>query len=670
MPNSVFIASALPTLPWRAGWDISAPEAQENLDFQTLEQPGSFALPGGANGRLELRNGNLSTKPLALHLSCGLRITLPGGGSITFMAAGPGVLAGRLEEPFSVHLVDGDKDAGLSQGAQQASLSGRQAVLCTEGTAFALALGVQPAEKMLALARNALSFPVEEAFEKEVARRTAFWTTTPSPKLNTTFLSACVESLMGKARPPAPLLAHRWMQGEGELPAFELNTVFPLASAWCHIEPRMAEDLVLAALSTQQDSGLFPSVFFPSTGSIKGVAWPLMAQSVLRVWKATRSVSLLNFSLPLLEQYLLKTLDYYDPKGTGFPQWPTAEACMDPASHAPGVAPVDLISLLIRETEAFEELARQAPASQANATAFSEERALMCGNLLTHFWDPSALMFRDRSASGKAAGNDTPAQLLPCGCSSVPDLYKKPSEALAGGLLKGPPPALSALVLQSLAMVSAQGVRAKIQQGLLASFGTLSAPPNAPSAALAILLEKETAEAEEEKKGFSPLVRTLDKHRHVALSVIVGVILLVLSIVVIWTIARPSLSRSSYEALQALAHQQYVQGNYDEAARIYAQIAQSGTRFAGAEMGVANARFRQGRYPEAEALYRRLLEQKNPSPAARMNLALTLYRQNRLEESAAEYRLFDETYRKSHPQLAERARLALELLQAQPPSTP
>ena len=107
------------------------------------------------------------------------------------------------------------------------------------------------------------------------------------------------------------------------------------------------------------------------------------------------------------------------------------------------------------------------------------------------------------------------------------------------------------------------------------------------------------------------------------------------------------------------------EGRHGEAADIYADAARRGRgelfryRQAGEWM-------RMGRAAEAEEIYRKLLEAEPGNPNARLNLALAVLRQGRRGEALRLYREFASGPDASeHPDLAERARLAAELVQRQ-----
>jgi tetratricopeptide (TPR) repeat protein len=160
--------------------------------------------------------------------------------------------------------------------------------------------------------------------------------------------------------------------------------------------------------------------------------------------------------------------------------------------------------------------------------------------------------------------------------------------------------------------------------------------------------------------------RWLDERgRGVALAMLAGVAVLGLGLLGWWIVHRDAPGAGEAADLERRARQACADGNHGRAAALYGQAAQRGPD--------GYARYRQAgewmhleQFADAEAAYRALLARNPDIPNARLNLALAVLQQGRREEARELYRAFAEAPEAAaFPELAERARLAAELVARQ-----
>ena len=160
----------------------------------------------------------------------------------------------------------------------------------------------------------------------------------------------------------------------------------------------------------------------------------------------------------------------------------------------------------------------------------------------------------------------------------------------------------------------------------------------------------------------SAKLRWLDRHRAAVIGATVAALSLAVVAVTAILLARKTLPASSAQALAGLARQQVAEGDYDIAISNYLKL-REGTRGAAAvELLMGNTYFGKRDFAAAETCYRNVIQQDPGSATALYNLGLALFKQDRLNEAAACYEELLRKHGALHPGLANRARLALELI--------
>lgn len=366
--------------------------------------------------------------------------------------------------------------------------------------------------------------------------------------------------------------------------------------------------------------------------------------------------------LPALARILERQSDYFDAAGTGLPQWPTPAEALFPDEHAAGRFTVDLAVLLANEAAAFGRLAAGYPEFARTLDAAEGERRELDGWLADDLWDEESSAFHRRDAGQASVPDGSP-------CGLFPLAWEGRTEAMVAGLrpraasenFAAWPLRARTLFLALLLRTPHNSVVARLRQAPVPA-----AAPSVEQAAWTVLALGADGVRASYLKGIPRLARWLDAHgRGLARGMAAASAALVLALLGWWMFQRERPSAGSSVELERQARQACAAGKHDRAAALYRQAARRGDavyfryRLAGEWMHL-------GHCAEAEAAYRAILAKAPDTPNARMNLALAILRQGRRAEARELYAAMAEgPEAAAHPELAARARLAVELLDRQ-----
>ena len=428
----------------------------------------------------------------------------------------------------------------------------------------------------------------------------------------------------------------------------------PLAiAAWTLAEPAKAAELLEGWLAKSDAEGRLAPFC------------PVVCQWAERIAAALPEPGpFLERALPGLARALRREMEACDPQGRGLPKWPDAGSAWAPGEWARGRYTPDLAALLSNEAQAFGRLARRQGDAYADAVDEAREEKWEIDEWLKNsFWDEEAAAFH-RHDEGKESEPDLTA------CGYVPLAWEAAGAEMAEALRlraagMGPEgwtargwATFYALVLGTPhASVAARMRRAGLPAGAgaaeAAAWGVLAAGADG-------YREKMFGEVPGPARWLDANGRRLARGAAAAAGML-AVALLARGLVM-GEKADGGVDLAEMERKARLASEE---GRHGEAADIYADAARRGRgelfryRQAGEWM-------RMGRAAEAEEIYRKLLEAEPGNPNARLNLALAVLRQGRRGEALRLYREFASGPDASeHPDLAERARLAAELVQRQ-----
>ena len=252
-------------------------------------------------------------------------------------------------------------------------------------------------------AHEALNAHGLELLHERVDVRSDFWSTYKPSDTKDGMLSLALESMIGNLRAPVGKVPFRWTSSpgqEGEL--FRLNEIFGMVSAWVHIDPDVAADLMKATLSCQKTDGFVPATFDPlrqSSGT--QAAWPLLVQASELVWNETKDLDFIQFIVPKLHRYIIRSLKHFDPNRDGIHCWQSANEAFIPETFDRRLASADISTLLLCEIEAYQRLALHHPSYSIDQTDLEEELSRLKENLLHVLWDTETSSFRDRYIGGR-----------------------------------------------------------------------------------------------------------------------------------------------------------------------------------------------------------------------------------------------------------------------------
>ena len=366
--------------------------------------------------------------------------------------------------------------------------------------------------------------------------------------------------------------------------------------------------------------------------------------------------------LPALATCLRGEFERYDPDGTGLPRWPSADEALFPAEFAPGRVTADLAVLLSNEAAAFDRLAGERADLERTLDEAEGEQRELDSWLKEAFWNPEAAAFDRQEADGTTAPDLSPAGLFPLVWGGLAEEMAVELRLRATGLDPAVWPARAWILFFALLLKSPHGTAvARMRRAGLPS----GAAPTA-RAAWDVLVQGADAARASYLAAIPRSARWVDAHgRLFARAAAAAGTALLVFLLVRGFIRRENPGAETAGELERRARTACAEGDHARAAAIYAKAARGGD--------ATYFRYRQAgewmhleQYAEAEAAYREILARAPAEPNARLNLALATLRQGRRAEALDMYRAFaDDPAAAATPELAARARLAVELLDRQ-----
>ncbi len=515
---------------------------------------------------------------------------------------------------------------------------------------------------------------------------------------------AC-DVLASRLRAPEGIFPARWSPADG--PAgdeIDLNEMLPLCAAWSAVDPAVARDLVLSALAAQDSDGALPrrvrsDGFAPDAHP----PWPLIAVAADLAAGDPPHPDFVAVVLPALESYLERTLAHHDPDGSGRPRWRAREESFLPDVWDEGVLSADLAAMIAAEIEAVLSLASRAGAGGASELRFRARLRLYERTLEAYFRDPASATYPDRDEAGAPLGRVTLSAFMPLLIRGLPgearDLLQE--RLLSGTPLRADPgiplwerwaddpsappvPARHQAVIWAALRAGRTGIPASTYRGrmldflagelarsgrLPADFGPAALRDTPSPAAESSVMAAATAVAMLQRPGAADsragrVATWMEAHRRGLAAAVIGLAAFALIGIGAFTLYRHSPPGSSAEASLNLARECHRAGDYARAIQLYREFL-SGTGPGDGTIRVllGNALFRSGLFTEAETEYRKALAEEVSSLHGLYNLGLTLHRQGRPAEAAYVFEEFVKTYSVDYPELSQRARIALDVIQ-------
>ncbi|MDR0993475.1 MAG: tetratricopeptide repeat protein [Verrucomicrobiota bacterium] len=423
-----------------------------------------------------------------------------------------------------------------------------------------------------------------------------------------------------------------------------------LIAAWFYTDPPTAARLLEEWLATADSRHrLFPMCPFICQ----------LAEQIVGV--LPKAEVFLQRILPHLAQYVDAAMEEYDPDGRGLPVWPSPEEALFPGEFAPGRVTVDLMVLLSNEIAAFERLSGKNTSREvAHTLDMAEgERNELDEWLRQTFWNEEEGTF-GRYEAGKEMEPD------PSPCGYFPLVWSGQSREMGEALRPAAArwrtmewtPRGWCLFFFLLLHTSHKSILAQmLHQGL-------------PVGALPLEMAAWTVlacAAGEKRPALPGLLHWLDSCRHVRMYAWLAAALLAVFGLVwagMWLRScrrTVDIGQLEYEA-RALCEAE----EHEQAAELFRMARLEGHEdyFAYRQAGEW---MHAGQYARAEGVYREMLARAPDEPNVPLNLALAVLKQDRRPEAMEMYRRFseDQQMRTRWPELADRARLAVELLEQQ-----
>jgi tetratricopeptide (TPR) repeat protein len=507
-------------------------------------------------------------------------------------------------------------------------------------------------------------------------------------------LSSCairhLEELVRLIQPAHNRIPFRWMCRDINHPGiFDIDRVFALTDAWVRIDPAVAGENMLAALSIQEQDGFIPAWVEITGESADTPCRPMLAQSVRKILEVQPDQNFLRNVTPDLIRYINGMLSRYVTEPELGAVWPAEQTALSPSLYRPGVPALDATCLVLAEIEAALECVRSQPDAMPFLTVWQEYQRQLSAALTSRFYESASGLFKEQDIdSDSFVDRITLGTLLPLLCDSVPDA----SLARIYPLLDAGSPLLSATGIQDWEYWRDDAVLPPVEalHQLLVIDGLQRRMPAWEKTQFNDVLQQFAQNSEKndterieptqrvlclgvsshaiqhrtDREQFPPALQFLDRHALTVSAVTCVAGLLFLIGICTAQLSRTTLTRPAIETIAGMGQLYYQHGDYDHAIPYYARLSQAMNRHPRFELMLGNAHFRKGAYRIAEQHYRHVLRNR-PQPAALMNLALTLYHQGRPREAADCYAQVIDLFERQHPEISHRAALSIDLIRQQ-----
>jgi tetratricopeptide (TPR) repeat protein len=335
----------------------------------------------------------------------------------------PGILRGQVND-INLPLLLSNIPIRQEEDFQWIEADSVPALLMTRGNEFCLVTKKRMLEEARALATHWLDQSMDDLVERELRERDGAAQLFEHLRKHDSLAVISAECLMRAIRPAEDRLAHHWSKSPtSDTPRADANELFTLVQAWKHLNPGIAEELVLSTLKLQAPSGAVPVYYSPhETFSILEAPKPLLAKAAEQVFNVTRNQEFLKEIIPLLRRYMQWQLHHFDPKRRGWHFWQNRNECLDPAHFNSEIATVDLTVLLLTEIEALNRLCKASSIHANMEELFITERETLQSNLVKEFWNEEKESFSNAFIRGRV---DTIEGIIAFTPTLWPDLPKR-----------------------------------------------------------------------------------------------------------------------------------------------------------------------------------------------------------------------------------------------------
>lgn len=461
--------------------------------------------------------------------------------------------------------------------------------------------------------------------------------------------------------------------------------LFPVVRAWCRIDPGIAWNLLQTYLWIGSGTDTLPAwvPIGPAAGSTSEPMPPILIRTLLSCWRAMPDRGALLACLDDLAPYL-NALFPSDADAASHGTWQVPDGIRPPGAD-PASPDRDLARTALRLGEglALLDLRREAGIQEFLKRYPVEARVASWQGQVSGLWNEDRRLFDDRAA---ATAEDRPGfyQGLTLLDSRMPRERRdavarlfSPQMLMTADRLAAwvprddeqppaPPPWLVVLLLTGLIRNQDRTLCTSLTPRLAAQ-ANAAIDPTEPEALgwCAVALEAALFD--------HPLSRHytqagrwavwIDQHRLAVVGTAFGLAVVLVGLLTLLLTTRHALTDGQLETVHALGVQYYRDGNYEEAMKIFTDLQDRGQGISTrTDWWIGNILFQQGQYEDAlKAFETGMQPPYTPHAETMMNRALALYQLQRFDEAAEAYRETADTFERSLPTLARRARIAEDL---------
>lgn len=687
-------------IPWRGAWRLvpppwQSPDARWQRPFLTRATPGHIGQVGGAGWQLviapETADGTWDLR------ANGARFFAPGQIEpiLRLAVPAPGLLVGDASGDVAVELTADDAPVQMTgRRAEVESVDGRIVLdrrLRDGRLQFALATGCDDASVAESALRRNEADGIDEWLAAVREPIHAFLDAQAGlPDEDRRLVSIASEELLAKLRPPRDAIPFTWSASSaGEVDVLSIRDLPITCAAWAAIHPPVVSSILKAALSAQRDSGQIPAIIRPNGMHVVETAPPpVLAQMARLAWRVDRNTDFHEYALPRLQSYLSWLIAELDREWTGMPTWREESEAWIPEIYDARVITVDCSAMLAAEIDALDDFARSASGASPILPELAAYRDMLRTTLRTSFWDPATRRFADRTLEGQPVRRITLSAATPILTTAASDEERASLLGLLGDggpLLTTdgarawepwpddpqPPPIREAdqvLLMDALRRNDANTDADRLRDALAAGARAWAGDgPLTDAGALSVISIAHPVVERTLDLQMPVWLRRLDENR--AKVTILLTLLLVggLLTVIGMTTGKRKLTVQAVDASKGLASRYYVEGRFEDALAIYSDIEANWARHPGIALARGNTLYRMGRVDDAIQAYEQELAGSYPAAVAAFNAAVVKLRSGRHDEALRAYQRVTNDFARIAPDIAARARLAVDLLNRAPP---
>jgi len=429
--NLIFKSS--PTHPWFPGWVLEPRncttgfhERKHESFFQTLPELGVVT---PLRKRPEWKFELFLPSDIRIHLMfngfCGYHITRKTVALVELFTPEPGVLWGRSLHLQTPQLLT-KKAVKKTEGFEWMESEEQSVLFAERDGIFCLISKTHRFEDAVRLAEKYFSENFERYLKEEYRKREKSDQLFEQFTRYDALAMLCSETMMRAIRPPEGNILTSWSRTKGDVAQLDVNELPVLAMAWIHLDPSIAQELLLGVLRLQNNAGALPVLYAPhQTFSLLEAPKPLLARIAEKIWSVTKDRDFLVEVIPLLRRHILWLLQHFDPQRRKVYSWQNKKEGFDSEQYESECASVDLLALLLSEISALNQLQDQLSIQTGEQILyFKEEREYLESMLQKEFWNKDEGRFNRAYIRDKEMVLDGFSEFFPLLFNEIPELQR------------------------------------------------------------------------------------------------------------------------------------------------------------------------------------------------------------------------------------------------------